>query len=291
MHEGKSIRTVIHFRFLIVEVYRMEILKSNKCFEGQVKVFEHESRVTKTNMTFSVFIPDQNKDPVGCMIWLSGLTCNEDNFMMKAQAQKYFSEKNIMVICPDTSPRNLDLPDEHKSWDFGSGAGFYLTATTDGYKDHYNMFDYINTEIYNIIINDFKISEKEISICGHSMGGHGALIIGLRNPLKYNRISAFSPIVNPTQCPWGQKAFRGYLGGDKKTYQSWDATELINSGHLHPNEIIIEQGLADEFLEKELLTENFVKACENKKQKLQVNYREGYDHSYYFISSFIKNHI
>lgn len=269
----------------------MELLKSNKCFDGLVKVYEHESSSTKMKMKFSTFIPNENKTPDGCMIWLSGLTCNEDNFIMKAGAQKYFAEKNIMVICPDTSPRGLDLPSEHEGWDFGSGAGFYLNATTDGYKDHYNMYDYINTEIYDLLVGQFHIDQSKISICGHSMGGHGALVIGLKNPGKYCKISAFSPIVNPCACPWGQKAFKGYLGEDSSTYNQWDATNLIKSGSKHSSTILIHQGLGDEFLEKELLTDHFQKVCDEKNQSVDIRYCEGYDHSYYFISTFIKDHI
>jgi len=248
--------------------------------------------VTKTAMKFSVFIPDSKQTPSGCLIWLSGLTCNEENFITKAGAIPYLAEKNMMVICPDTSPRGLDLPGEHDSWDFGSGAGFYLTAQTEGYKDHYNMYDYINEEIYGMVISAFAVDQQQISLCGHSMGGHGALVIGLKNPTKYKRISAFAPIVHPLACPWGQKAFSGYLGNaNQASWSAWDATELVKSGHQHPATIRIEQGRADDFFTEQLLTDHFQQACDASGQAVEIRYHDGYDHSYYFISTFIKDHI
>jgi len=267
----------------------IEKLKANKSFGGETAFYQHDSAITKTKMNFSVYTPPGN-NPDGCLIWLSGLTCNEENFITKASAQKYLSENNMMVICPDTSPRGLDLPNEHESWDFGSAAGFYLNATTEGYDKHYKMFDYISKEIIEVLTDNFKIDNSKISISGHSMGGHGALILGLTLPTQFASISAFSPIVNPMECPWGQKAFAGYLR-DKSEYAQYDACELIKSNHKHPNSILIDQGKADEFLEKELLTDNFLDCCSENNQALSVNFREGYDHSYYFISSFINSHL
>lgn len=269
----------------------MQRIKSHKSFDGYVHFYEHASRATKTNMKFSVFLPQEDKPADGCLIWLSGLTCNEENFITKAGALPILAEKNIMVICPDTSPRGLDLPQEHDDWDFGSGAGFYLNAETDGYREHYNMYDYINEEIYDIVVNEFGVSASQISICGHSMGGHGALVIGLRNAKKYKHVSAFSPIVHPTQCPWGQKAFQGYLGDDKEQWKTWDATELVKAGQTHPNPIMIEQGLADDFFETQLLTDDFQQACDVQGQSVNIRYHDGYDHSYYFIATFIREHI
>ncbi|WP_018293762.1 S-formylglutathione hydrolase [Mariprofundus ferrooxydans] len=270
----------------------MRLLKSHKCCGGHVHFYEHDSYVTKTAMKFSVFIPESSQPLSGCLIWLSGLTCNEENFITKAGAIPYLAERNMMVICPDTSPRGLDLPGEHDSWDFGSGAGFYLSAQTDGYKEHYNMYDYINEEIYDILLNEFSVNRRQISLCGHSMGGHGALVIGLKNPDKYKRISAFSPVVNPLQCPWGQKAFSGYLGDENQaSWSAWDATELVRAGHKHPSTILIEQGRADDFLGEQLLTDHFQQACNSSGQAVEIRYHDGYDHSYYFISTFIKEHI
>lgn len=267
----------------------IEKLKANKSFGGETAFYQHDSEITKTKMNFSVYTPPGN-NPDGCLIWLSGLTCNEENFITKASAQKYLSENNMMLICPDTSPRGLDLPNEHESWDFGSAAGFYLNATTEGYDQHYKMFDYISKEIIEVLTDNFKIDSSKISISGHSMGGHGALVLGLTLPTKFASISAFSPIVNPMNCPWGQKAFAGYLS-DKSEHAQYDACELIKSNHKHPHSILIDQGQADEFLEKELLTNNFSDCCSENNQDLSVNFREGYDHSYYFISTFINSHL
>lgn len=266
----------------------MKILKEHLCFDGQVKFWEHDSTSTKTKMKFSTFTPKGTVN--GALIWLSGLTCTDENFITKAGSQKYLAEAGLMVICPDTSPRGLNLPGEHDSYDFGSGAGFYVNATTDGYRENYKMYDYVAKEIYGLLQSEFKISEKNISISGHSMGGHGALVIGLREKEKFKTISAFSPITNPTQAPWGQKAFKGYLGEDTTAWKAYDACELIKAGSSHPRSILIEQGTKDEFLKNQLMPENFVQACGNK-QKVELHLQEGYDHSYYFISTFIQKHI
>lgn len=267
----------------------LQALKAHKSFEGLTQFWQHESRCTKTVMKFSSFVP---AGPVkGCLIWLSGLTCTDENFITKAGAQRRLAEKQMMVICPDTSPRGLNLPGEHEADDFGSGAGFYLNATTPGYKDHYRMSDYITDEIYTLVQSHFGVSAEQISISGHSMGGHGALTLGLKFPEKFKSVSAFSPIVNPVQAPWGQKAFNGYLGQDQATWSEYDATLLVQKGRRHPGTILIDQGLKDPFLEKQLLTNHFTKACEQAGQSVTVKMREGYDHSYYFISTFIDSHI
>jgi S-formylglutathione hydrolase len=265
---------------------KFQIKKTHKTFSGKTIFAEHDSEITKTKMNFSYFMPESEK-PDQAIIWLSGLTCTEENFMTKAGAQKYLAQHNTLVICPDTSPRGLDLPKEHDNYDFGSGAGFYVNATSPGYSDHYRMYDYIVKEIYSIV-ESFDVSR--VSLTGHSMGGHGALVIGLKEPDLFSHVSAFSPIVNPTQCPWGQKAFSGYLGDNKQLWTDYDACELVNEGSKR-NKILIDQGLADEFYEEQLLTSNFETACRDQNQPLQVNYRKGYDHSYYFISTFIKEHI
>jgi len=265
----------------------MEKLKSHKTFNGKTEFWSHDSHVTKTKMKFSTFIPEGEIQ--GAIIWLSGLTCTDENFITKAGAQRVLSKNKLMVICPDTSPRGLDLPDEHTSYDFGSGAGFYLNATTDGYKDHYKMYDYINDELYKIIQNEFKV--QNIAISGHSMGGHGALVIGLKNPTKYKSISAFSPITHPTTIPWGEKAFKGYLGEDKSTWIAWDSCELLKAGKTHAAEILVHQGLSDEFLENQLKPRDLENTAKEVGQKLKLNLVEGFDHSYYFIQSFIEEHI
>lgn len=267
----------------------VKLLKTHKTFDGQTQFWEHDSKSTQTTMKFSTFTPSMN--PVGCLIWLSGLTCTDENFISKAGAQKYLNEHRLMVVCPDTSPRGLNLPHEHESYDFGSGASFYVDATTEFYRDHYRMETYIVHELHELMQDEFKISPGAISITGHSMGGHGALILGLKHPSKFKSISAFSPIVNPVMTAWGRKAFAGYLGDSPNAWLTSDATELVKNGAKHERAILIDQGLGDEFFEKQLLTQNFVHACHIQSQSLTANLREGYDHSYYFIASFIESHI
>ena len=265
----------------------MKVLKDHKCFGGAVRFWEHDSLSTKTKMKFSTYTPPGVLK--GALIWLSGLTCTEENFITKAGAQKYLADAGLMVICPDTSPRGLNLPGEHDAYDFGSGAGFYLNATTDGYRDHYRMYDYVTQDIYGILQNEFSAGDR-IGISGHSMGGHGALTIGLNQPEKFKSISAFSPIVNPVKAPWGQKAFKGYLGDDAQAWKAHDACELIHAGKTHPRPVLIDQGTADEFLAKQLMPENLEVAAKGK-QALELRRQDGYDHSYYFISSFIGDHV
>jgi S-formylglutathione hydrolase len=269
----------------------MKSLKAHKTFGGLTQFWEHESSETKTKMAFSTFIPEGGVAKTrGCLIWLSGLTCNEENFITKAGAQRVLAETGLMVVCPDTSPRGLNLANEHESWDFGSGAGFYVDATTEGYRDHYRMQSYIQNELYDLIQREFKIGDR-VSIFGHSMGGHGAMTLGLKAPEKFRSVSAFSPIVNPVACAWGEKAFTGYLGADRKEWAKHDATELVRSGKFHPNPMLIDQGTDDQFLEKQLLTKNFVDVTSGTKQKAEVRMQAGYDHSYYFISTFVEDHI
>jgi S-formylglutathione hydrolase len=267
---------------------KSRVLKKHRAFGGTVSFNEHDSDATGTVMKYSTFVPDGKIN--GCLIWLSGLTCTDENFMAKAGAQKHLAEHGLMVVCPDTSPRGLDLPGEHKDWDFGSGASFYVDALTEGYRDHYRMFTYINDEFYHLIESDYDLSGR-ISISGHSMGGHGALVLGLRHKEKYHSVSAFAPIVHPAACPWGKKAFSGYLGSDEALWKTYDACELVRSGHSHSSKILIDQGLGDDFLKTQLLTEEWTHACQDMGQPTEVRRQEGYDHSYYFISTFIADHV
>ena len=269
----------------------MKIIKSHKTFDGITSFWSHYSHVTKTNMNFSTFIPS-NKNITKCIIWLSGLTCNEENFITKSSVQRILNNQDVMIICPDTSPRGLNLENENKSYDFGSGAGFYVNATTKEYKNHYRMFDYISLELYNIIINYFFNSVNgNISIMGHSMGGHGALVIGLNYPDKFKAISAFAPITNPINTNLGKKCFTGYLGKDIESWKKYDACELIKASKKHDKKILIDQGSDDNFLNTSLLPNRLITICKEYKQKLELNFREGYDHSYYFVSTFIESHI
>ncbi len=268
----------------------MKVLKSHKCFEGLTSFCEHDSKFTKTKMKFAIHEPPKDKKVVGGVIWLSGLTCNEENFIVKAGSQRILSELGLVIICPDTSPRGLNLKNEHKSFDFGSGASLYVDATTEGYKDHYRMYSYVNEEIYNLLDISYDLKQN-ISLMGHSMGGHGALTIGLKNPKKYKSISAFAPLVNPVRSQgWAKEALIGYLGNNPELWRSYDATELVSNGNLHPNKILIDQGLSDEFYPG-LLTQNFAKACKSSGQNLELNLRKNYDHSYYFVSTFIQSHL
>lgn len=264
-------------------------LKKNKSFGGETCIFEHDSVSTKTKMKFSCFLPTDVEQLDSCIIWLSGLTCNEENFITKAGAQKVLAGSKTMILCPDTSPRGLNLLNEHESYDFGSGASFYVNATTEGYSDHYQMYDYIARELPALLKNEFKISK--ISLIGHSMGGHGAVVIGLREPEIFKSISAFAPILHPIMCPWGQKAFNGYLGENSTAWIEYDATELLLAGVKRADEIMIDQGLDDEFYPEQLLTERFEQVALAQGQKLRLRYLEGYDHSYYTIASFIEDHL
>ena len=268
----------------------MKLLKSHKSFAGQTQFWEHAAHSTKTNMKFSVYLPPGAIK--GALIWLSGLTCNEENFISKAGAQKSLAALGLMIICPDTSPRGLDLPQERDSWEFGEAAGFYLNASTPDYCVHYRMYDYITVEICDILLNHFGVNKNFISLMGHSMGGHGALVIGLREASKFKSISAFAPISNPAQGYWQEKVFCGYLGDDKQNWANYDACELIKNGHRHPYPILIDQGLEDVFfLEKKLMTDRFVEVATQAGQTLDVRWRDGYDHGYYFIATFIDSHI
>ncbi|TQV75091.1 S-formylglutathione hydrolase [Aliikangiella marina] len=272
----------------------MQITKKteNKCFAGSQAVYQHNSIVTRCEMAFSVYIPQiawTHKRPA--IIYLSGLTCTHENVTTKAGFQRYAQELGLIIVCPDTSPRGTNFPEEHDSYDFGSGAGFYLNATQKPWSANYRMYDYISKELPDIISHNFPVVTPHFGLMGHSMGGHGALTIGLRNPDIFPSVSAFSPIVAPSQCPWGQKAFTGYLGDDHNEWQRYDATELMKNGCKSPSKILIDQGTSDEFLEEQLKPDLFLKACREKGQDIELRMQEGYDHSYYFISSFIGDHL
>jgi S-formylglutathione hydrolase len=272
----------------------IELTKKAKCFGGRVEYYTHASVATKTPMTFSVFIPESAaaKAHKPAMIWLSGLTCTEENFITKAGVFPWASEHGITVICPDTSPRGTDLPGEHDSYDFGSGAGFYLNATAQPWSENYHMYDYVVNEITDILYSNFSISKDNLAISGHSMGGHGALIMALKNRDTFKSVSAFSPIVNPMNCPWGQKAFSLYLGENKADWEQYDSLMLVEKSESIPP-MFIDQGLADDFLAEQLKTEVFANKIKDKgfSDHCTIRMQEGYDHSYFFITSFIKDHM
>ncbi len=263
-----------------------------KTFGGKLGFYSHFSSNCNSEMRFAVYQPPQaTSQNVPILYWLSGLTCTEENFMVKAGAQKYAAEYGLLLVVPDTSPRNTGTPDEDKDWDFGTGAGFYVDATEEPWSSHYNMYSYVVEELPTVIAENFPVNEHKQSIFGHSMGGHGALICAMRNPKRYKSISAFAPILAPMQCPWGQKALSGYLGENKEAWRNYDATELVKKVGFH-SPILIDQGSADNFLQqKQLLPDVFEKACIEANQPLKLRYQEGYDHSYYFIASFMADHI
>lgn len=271
----------------------IETSNEHACFGGTVSFHEHDSETCATPMRFSVYTPPQAAEgPVPVLYFLAGLTSTEENFMAKAGAQRTASEHGLMLVAPDTSPRGLDLPGEDEDYDFGSGAGFYIDATEKPWADHYKMYSYVVEELPSIVEENFPVGSGARGIFGHSMGGHGALTIALKNPELYKSVSAFAPICAPTRAPWGEKAFSGYLGPDKEAWRNHDATELVSE---HPFEdgrtILVDQGLADGFLEEQLYPEAFEEACAEAGQRLDVRRREGYDHNYYFISTFMQDHI
>ncbi|MCY7286132.1 MAG: S-formylglutathione hydrolase [Cyanobacteria bacterium CAN_BIN43] len=261
------------------------------CFGGLVQFYSHFSEVCDSEMKFSVYIPPQaQSESVPVLYFLSGLTCTEENFMTKAGAQQFAAKYGVMLVAPDTSPRNTRTAGEEEDWDLGTGAGFYVDATEMPWRSHYNMYSYVVRELPELIAENFAVKGDRQGIFGHSMGGHGALVCALRNSDRYRSVSAFAPIVAPMQCPWGQKAFSHYLGENSELWKAYDASELIQT-HPFPSPILIDQGTADTFLEKQLMPQVFEQACDRVGQSLNLRMQEGYDHSYYFISTFIEEHI
>jgi S-formylglutathione hydrolase len=263
-----------------------------RCFDGTVAYYTHYSASCNCEMNFAVYLPPQaQSQPVPILYYLSGLTCTEENFIIKAGAQRYAAEWGIMLVVPDTSPRNTGIPGEDDTWDLGSGASFYIDATVAPWQQHYQMYSYITQELPALITANFPVQSEKQSIFGHSMGGHGALICALKNPQQYLSVSAFAPIAAPMSCPWGNKMFTAYLGDDKQKWAEYDASELIKQTQLN-SVILIDQGTADTFYQqKQLLPETFQSACQEVGQNLNLRWQTGYDHSYFMISSFIKDHI
>jgi len=269
----------------------LEILSQNKSFGGWHKQYTHKSDVLNCSMRFAVYLPPQAsaETPVPVLYWLSGLTCTDENFMQKAGAHRVAAELGIAIVAPDTSPRGDDVADEPDQYDMGKGAGFYLNATQTPWSKHYHMYDYVVKELPALIEETFPVTQQR-AIAGHSMGGHGALVIALRNPARYSSVSAFSPITNPVNCPWGQKAFSAYLGDDRELWRSYDSSELMsNSADKIP--ALVDQGEADNFLQEQLKPEMLELAAGRSRYPLELRRHEGYDHSYYFIASFIEDHL
>jgi S-formylglutathione hydrolase len=271
-----------------------EVISQHRCFNGTVGFYRHQATSTACPMRFSVFTPPQAQSGrVPVVYYLAGLTCTEETFMIKAGAQRVAAELGIMLVASDTSPRDVKIPGDGDSWDFGVGAGFYVDATVEPWSRHYRMYTYVTQELRALIEAQFPADAARTGIFGHSMGGHGALVIALRNPDRYRSVSAFAPIAAPSQCPWGQKAFSGYLGPDRRQWAQYDATELVSQvkdpGRRPP--ILIDQGLSDQFLQTQLHPELFEQACRKVGYPLQLRLQEGYDHSYYFISTFMQDHL
>ncbi len=269
----------------------LETLSQQRCFGGIQGFYEHLSAKTATRMRFAVYVPPAaEKGRVPVLYYLAGLTCTEETATIKAGAQAYASRHGLMLVMPDTSPRGARIEGEDSDWDFGTGAGFYLDATREPWSENYQMYSYVTDELPAIVNDRFPASPGACGIFGHSMGGHGALIIALKNPGRYRSVSAFAPICAPTQCPWGEKAFRGYLGEDSGPWQKYDATSLIADG-IFDGMILIDQGTEDQFLLDQLHPEKFSDACARAGQRLSLRMQQGYDHSYYFIQSFMGEHI
>ncbi|MBE9538840.1 MAG: S-formylglutathione hydrolase [Proteobacteria bacterium] len=270
----------------------MEKISEVRCWDGLQQRFKHSSTALRCDMNFSVYLPPQAaQENVPVLYWLSGLTCTDENFVQKAGAQRYAAEHGVAIVTPDTSPRGDAVPDDpNQDWDFGLGAGFYVNATQAPWNTHYHMYDYITEELPKLIADNFPVQPQRCSIFGHSMGGHGALSIALRNPGRYQSVSAFSPIVAPTRCPWGRKALGNYLGDELQSWKNYDSCELIASG-ASQIPMLVDQGEADNFLEEQLKTELLEQVCADTGYEATIRRQPGYDHSYFFIASFVGSHI
>ena len=270
----------------------LELLSEHRCFGGVQRFYRHDSAAIGLPMRFSAFIPAAAEDrALPALFYLAGLTCNEETFMTKAGAQRVAAREGLILIAPDTSPRGAGVPGETDAWDCGVGAGFYVDATEAPWRTHYRMFSYIE-ELHALVCATLPVDGKRIGVFGHSMGGHGALMLALRKPDLFSSVSAFAPIAAPSRCPWGVKAFSTYLGSDQQAWAQYDASALMASLRApFPKGILIDQGLGDKFLAEQLYPEAFEAACEQADQPLQLRRHEGYDHGYYFISTFIEDHL
>ncbi|HEX7389353.1 MAG TPA: S-formylglutathione hydrolase [Acidiphilium sp.] len=270
----------------------LETVSTQQCFGGIQGVYRHAAAETGCAMRFGLFLPPQAAHgKVPLLYWLSGLTCTEENFVVKAGAQRVAAELGIAIAAPDTSPRGLGHPGEDDAYDFGTGAGFYVDATEAPWRDGYRMYSYVTRELPELIGAEFPVDPARVGIFGHSMGGHGALTIALKNPGRYRSVSAFAPIVSPMRCPWGEKALTSYLGADRAMWRDYDATALIEARGWQGPTILVDQGSADPFLEKELRPELLREACAVKGVPFDLRMRDGYDHSYFFISTFMEEHL
>ncbi|MBY4831530.1 S-formylglutathione hydrolase [Burkholderia dolosa] len=272
----------------------LELVSSHACHGGEQRFYRHDSAAIGLPMKFSVYLPPQAAHGrVPALFYLAGLTCTEETFAIKAGAQRYAAQHGIALVAPDTSPRGAGVPGETDAWDFGVGAGFYVDATQAPWSTHYRMESYVTGELREIVTAELPIDGARLGIFGHSMGGHGALTLALRHPDLYRSVSAFAPIAAPTRCPWGEKAFSGYLGADREAWKQHDASELVARADApkFADGILVDQGLADTFLANQLNPDVFEAACAKAGQPLTLRRHPGYDHGYYFISTFIADHI
>ena len=277
----------------------MELISCHRCFAGEQRRYKLESQQLKGSTTVGVFLPEQalgpKPEPVPVLIWLSGLTCSDENAVQKAGAQRHASTHGIALVMPDTSPRGDDVPsDPEGQWDFGHGAGFYVDAVKQPWSLHYRMHSFVVEELIKQLCTEVPLDDQRLGISGHSMGGHGALVLGLRHPHLYRSVSAVAPIAHPAQCPWGRKAFGHLLGTSSEellSWRQWDAVALLEDGHLRDDCLLVDIGSADPFLEEQLRPEDLRHACFKSGQSLEMVIHEGYDHSYFFVSSVIDRHL
>lgn len=269
----------------------MELLQNNQCFSGEQRIYRFASSTLKKDSKFGIFLPQQALTGQACpaLFYLAGLTCNEETFAIKAHAQRLAAQLGLILITPDTSPRGDDVA-KGDHWDLGQGAGFYINATQAPWAEHYQMQSFIVDELYSLVENEFNIAKGKVGIFGHSMGGHGALTLALKYPEKFKSVSAFAPICAPSQCPWGEKAFSNYLGEDRSIWLQHDATALLQEKGALFSDILIDQGLKDQFY-SQLNPALFQEVCQQVGQKLTLREHQGYDHGYYFIQSFIDDHL
>jgi S-formylglutathione hydrolase len=267
-------------------------VSQNLCFGGVQGVYTHAAEETRCRMRFGVFMPPQARSGrVPVLYWLSGLTCTEENFIVKAGAQRVAADLGMAIVVPDTSPRGLAIPGEADAYDFGLGAGFYVDATEPPWSAGYRMYSYVTNELPAYVAGHFAIDPDRAGIFGHSMGGHGALTIALKNPDRYRSVSAFAPIASPMHCPWGEKALTGYLGADRARWRDYDATALIADRGWRGAPLLVDQGTSDPFLERQLQPQLLREACAAAGVPLDLRLRDGYDHSYFFIATFIEDHL
>jgi len=269
-----------------------ETISESRCFGGVQGVYRHDSALLGCSMRFAFFRPPQALEArVPVLYWLSGLTCTEENFITKAGAQRVAAELGLAIVAPDTSPRGLGIPGEAESWDFGLGAGFYVDATQPPWSHGYRMYSYVTRELPELVGAHFPVDAARTGILGHSMGGHGALTIALRNPRTYSSVSALAPIASPMRCPWGEKALSRYLGTDREAWREYDTTELVRSRGWSGPPVLVDQGTRDPFIESQLKPQLLRDAFDAARVPLQLRLQDGYDHSYYFIATFIGDHL